>query len=117
MEDLFREILAPSPTIATTSLPHGTGLSQYEISVASETTASTPEMNLDETLGGLSQSVGTVGMGGMNWTSEAEMQRILDMLPNTTEGEGYPVAPSEMDLGWELDDFGSAVGLGMVGVF
>lgn len=117
MEDLFREILAPSPTSPTTSLPFGTGLSQCEIPISSETaTSPAPEMSLDETLGALGEGVDMVNAAGVNWASGAELQRILDMLPNTTETEEYSTRP-DLDFGWELDNFGTTAGVGMVGVF
>jgi hypothetical protein len=110
MEDLFKEILAASPTTPTASLPPCAGVSHFEIPVSTETTdpASVPEMNLDEALGALSESMSNAG--GVNWANKADMKRILDMLPNTVEGDGYPDT-SELDLGWEPESFANLVGM------
>lgn len=68
--------------------------------------------------------LGLQQMAGVNWASEVEMQRILNMLPNTINGDGddYTHNASDLDLefdlgglgGWET---GNNAGSEMVGAF
>lgn len=95
MEDLFREILAPpSPTPAPAALP-----------LASER----PEMMMT-----------AADDAVVDWESEVEMQRLLDMLPNIqSTGSGSclmdeqgPALGQEFDLESEWD-LGAGVGVGV----
>lgn len=67
MEDLFREILAPSPLLSSAPMP----LSTIEIPAQhqAETSPAAPRViSLAEPM--------------IDWEGEAEMQRLLDMLPD-----------------------------------
>jgi len=95
MEDLFREILAHSPSLPSTSLPLDESPNTSQMAPFAS-----PEMMLPETF-------------GVDWVSEEDMQRILDMLPGVH---------SDVDIGDEIVNFPSALDLGLenfstVGVF
>lgn len=96
MEDLLREILAPSPPMASSSLPVD--------SLAASSLFQFPETST------LSPLVDTT-----DWDSEAGMQRLLDMLPNAQSANvcnsDSPYSldfPSALDLdlnaGWDVDN-------------
>jgi hypothetical protein len=87
MENLFREILLPSPSLSSTSLPLDTLPIQDPSSTASTTLPS------------------SIMTGGVDWTCEEELQRILlDIVPN--------VQP-DVDLGVDTINFPSALDLGL----
>ena len=86
MENLFREILAPSPTIPATPLP--TALTAETSSAAAPVVPSAlPDASLD-------------------WEGEAEMQRLLDMLPDV-----QPDGTQRIELNVDSVDFPSALDL------
>jgi hypothetical protein len=102
LEDLFREILAPSPSVPSTSLPLDTSATAELF----KQIPSSPEVvNLD-------------------WDSEG-MQRLLEMLPNIQSANGVNNEmvgadavdfPSALDLelggmGWEMDTCTSSIGV------
>jgi len=71
MEDLFREILAPpTPSQAPAALPPSldTGAAMMMMSTESKTAATASSV--------------------VDWESEAEMQRLLDMLPEIQSSSG-----------------------------
>ena len=71
MEDLFREILAPpSPAQATTALPLPLD--------------SRAEMMMMST----ESKTAATGSSAVDWESEVEMQRLLDMLPDIQSSSG-----------------------------
>lgn len=97
MEDLFREILAPSPVSAPAALPSDPNLysasssapDQTQTHVPSSTTVALP---IDDapTSGARATSINTTTVTGGNegatvetidWEAESEMQRLLDLLP------------------------------------
>ena len=84
MEDLFREILAPSPTLPAASLPSPT----------TEVAAAIPQV--------VGASVHTESL---DWEGEAEMQRLLDMLPDVQPDSKM------MDLKMDAVDFASTIEL------
>lgn len=106
MDDLFREILAPSPLLSSTPLPLGT------IQVASQSTTASPE----------AQRV-ALAEPMIDWEGEAEMQRLLDMLPDVASSVDSPELladvqdfPSSLDLGlsaWDLALMSPAVPAGI----
>ena len=106
MEDLLREILAPSPTVQAATLPAGTvpspSTTRRELQASLAPKAATPPLSAE----------------GGDWHGEAEMQRLLDMLPSVQPDEcadGFPAA-SDMELcGWE--DVSALSSLTEVGVF
>jgi hypothetical protein len=104
MEDLFREILAPSPRIAPASLPFdlpGSGSAEQhqgasQALLAPSPTAFAPQVTADNSILGLEELVNVghgageiddAGLGAQGWSSEElvvdmlEMDRILGMLP------------------------------------
>ena len=97
MENLFREILAPSPTIPATPLP--TALTAETSSAAAPVVPSAlPDASLD-------------------WEGEAEMQRLLDMLPDVQpeiniDSVDFPSA-LELDLGsWNMGSTTAPISIG-----
>lgn len=91
MDDLFREILAPSPLLSSAPLPLG---------VAGK--VSTPAH----------AAVTPLAAPMIDWEGEAEMQRLLDMLPDvrpdmkTDALVDAPDFPSALDLGlsgWDMN--------------
>jgi hypothetical protein len=101
MEDLFREILAPSPSLPTTSLPLDPHLILRQIT--SSAIVSAPSMMTDET------------DVPVDWASEAEMQRILNMLPSVHSDAVVDDYPSALDLelggGWEFENTSGGIGV------
>ncbi|KAI0744089.1 hypothetical protein C8Q80DRAFT_1106541 [Daedaleopsis nitida] len=102
MDDLFREILAPSPVSPQAPLPAGPTPSRSrsqsisEIKLAPAPTASvTPTPVLPE----------------IDWESEVEMQRLLAMLP-VVQSDATPLDTS---VGMSPDDFPSALDLELSG--
>jgi hypothetical protein len=104
MENLFREILAPTPPMPSTSLP-------LDTSASTECFKQTP----------LSSPTAVVNL---DWDSEG-MQRLLDMLPNVQSSNGVDNGlnsanavdfPSALDLelggmGWEMDTCTAGIGV------
>jgi len=96
MEDLLHEILAPSPTLPSASLPDGS---------SSEVTSQLqPSSSGAEVIKALTET-------SLDWEGEAEMQRLLDMLPDVQPevSTGLDVDtvefPSALDLelsGWDM---------------
>lgn len=97
MEDLFREILAPSPILTSLALPVG---APHESSPTLQTTPSGAPgaINLSEPL--------------LDWEGDAEMQRLLDVLAhvqpdvNALDAAGTAEFPSALDLGldgWDMN--------------
>lgn len=91
MEDLFREILAPSPLLSATPLPIG---------APSEVVPARPTSTA-----GLTQ----VPEPMIDWEGEAEMQRLLDMLPDVAQDTTTDA--SALDA----DDFPGVLELGLPG--
>ena len=110
MEDLFREILAPSPVTAQTPLPvdpspsRSRSQSVSEIKLAPAPAAPVAQPSLPE----------------IDWVGEVEMQRLLDLLP-AVQPDASPLDtgalaaqtdfPSALDLelcGWDLVGANSA---------
>lgn len=92
MQDLFREILAPSPSTTTAPLPP----------VTSQTTA-------PSTVG---PAVAPETAETVDWDSEVEMQRLLDLLPilaqpgaqievDSNATVDFPSA-QDLELNWDL---------------
>ncbi|THH28389.1 hypothetical protein EUX98_g5807 [Antrodiella citrinella] len=98
MEDLFREILAPSPIIPSASLPV---LPSPEIIPPSQVTTPLAAPPL----------ISIAAAEPMDWEGEAEMQRLLDMLP--------VVQPDQENFDGDADsdvvDFPSALELELCG--
>lgn len=103
MEDLLREILAPSPSQPSTSLPMDPHTILQQITSTSSMAPATPTMT------------------NVDWASEAEMQIILNMLPSVhsdvidVDNVGYPSALDlELRGGWEFEHLsGSLNGIGV----
>ena len=100
MENLFREILAPSPTIPAAPLPPA---------LAAETTVATPAA--------APVVPSALSDASLDWEGEAEMQRLLDMLPDVQteiniDSVDFPSA-LELDLGsWNMGSTASALPIG-----
>jgi len=123
MEDLFREILAASPTLPTSSLPPVDAASPE----AAATSAPQVRLSLDENMGlgvvtdGLpivEQAIAMESDLAVHWDNEADVQRLLDLLPSANSllaSDGF----SSLDLSWELTDLShpSASLVGVVGAF
>jgi len=115
MEDLLREILAPSPVIQAASLPTGpqSPPAAEAPSQREQQTAPAPKAT-PSSASSLSAETG-------DWQGEAEMQRLLDMLPGLQSDEHVDEFPSALDMelcGW--DEMGGTGTLGAsmeVGVF
>ena len=103
MEDLFREILAPSPLLSASPLPIGVTNNEAVVTARpASATAGTPGLTPPEPI--------------IEWEGEAEMQRLLDMLPDVTQDisnshaldaihEAMDEFPTTIDLGlpvWDL---------------
>ncbi|KZT10818.1 uncharacterized protein LAESUDRAFT_711263 [Laetiporus sulphureus 93-53] len=114
MEDLLREILAPSPTLPSASLPDST-----LPNLASQLPTTGPTEALHSSLSAMStsaagapSSVVTPTLEAVGWEeAQVEMQRLLDMLPNVQSDAGAETSvnavdfPSALDLdvgGWDL---------------
>lgn len=117
MEDLLREILAPSPTIPSAPLPvvhpNFSSRSRSQSASGPEITPSIRQA-VSTTPAGASPSVTIPTTGAADWEGHAEMQRLLDMLPNVQPDAGAGMDsnadalafPSALDLeldGWDLD--------------
>jgi hypothetical protein len=112
MEDLFREILA-SPSVPSTSLTlDSVPPAIYQAQVAEESTT----MATTST----ASSMTTETHLDMDWISQAEIQRLLDILPDVQTDVNPTVEtiefPSALDLGlggtgWEVENISS------IGVF
>ena len=90
MEDLFREILAPSPSMPTTPIPsvnEGPAEPAAAPTGAQVAAQPLPEATLD-------------------WEGEAEMQRLLDMLPDVQQNVNQRI-----ELNIDTVDFPSALDL------
>ncbi|KAF7361653.1 BZIP domain-containing protein [Mycena venus] len=109
MEDLFREILAPSPRLTATGLPFDAqGSSHFEASSAGTSPPApfAPQVTADGILG-LEGLVGT-GAGGAggdagSWPNELEvdmleMDRILELLP-AADAAAFPQTLEDLGLG------------------
>lgn len=98
MDDLFREILAPSPTLSSSALPGA------ELAVAPAAAVGVP-MWTGETVEDRERERNAEA------EAEREMQRLLDMLP-TVNGDGMSMnvdglgIPSTLDLDIGAWDFG-----------
>lgn len=114
MEDFLREILAPSPTVPSAPLPTGPVPSTVSEHASTRSrspsqfgTIPTPDQQTVPPAASAPLMAPTI-----DWDSEAEMQRLLDMLPGVRPDAGADDAvdfPSALDL--ELDgDLGGAVG-------
>jgi len=106
MEDLLREILAPSPTLSPSALPLDSPITTASLLYSEASTPST--------------------VGELDWESEVGMQRLLDMLPNVqsmdvnhsdmVEAVDFPSAlDMELGGGWDVENFISSSS--SIGVF
>ncbi|KAK7005718.1 BZIP domain-containing protein [Favolaschia claudopus] len=114
MEDLFREILAPSPRLTTTGLPFDApGSSPLEASPAGTSPPAlfAPQVSADGIVG-LEGFVGTGGSATVNdagsWPSELEvdmleMDRILELLP-AADAAAFPQTLEDLGLGLVWND-------------
>ncbi|THH14958.1 hypothetical protein EW146_g5438 [Bondarzewia mesenterica] len=94
MEDLFREILAPSPTLQPTALPVAEGSAASSTAVAASIWAGETVEDRERER-------------KVEAEAEKEMQRLLDMLP-TLDGDGVGLNvdfPSQLDLDLGTWDF------------
>jgi hypothetical protein len=103
MENLFREILAPSPLLSAAPLPIGVPSSEAVV----------PSRPTPASSGTLGATMTTPAEPMIDWEGEAEMQRLLDMLPDvvaqdTTDENTLDAAdefPAVLELGlagWDL---------------
>lgn len=90
MEDLFREILTTSPTLPTSPIPSGIHEEPAE--------QSTPA--------GAQVAAQPLPGATLDWEGEAEMQRLLDMLPDV-----QPDGTQRIELNVDTVDFPSALEL------
>ncbi|KAF8893578.1 hypothetical protein BD779DRAFT_1760111 [Infundibulicybe gibba] len=110
MEDLFREILAPSPSMPPANLPGDAAPNNGEAAASAPVSAG----DLGELFRSQRQEADLSGADADKWTaSEEEMQRLLDMLPGAAaaaaaleSGQGLL---SELDLGWDTTMVGVGV--------
>ncbi|KAH9858450.1 hypothetical protein C2E23DRAFT_767780 [Lenzites betulinus] len=126
MDDLFREILAPSPVSPQAPLPV-VSTSQVALSPVRSRSQSVSEIKLSPAPTAASPAAPvnqTAALPEIDWESEVEMQRLLDMLPMIQQDAAFPDAgdfPSALDLelsGWDLTGAVSApVGTSSVSVF
>ena len=102
MEDLFREILAPSPVSPQVTLPVGPTPSRSRSQSVSEIKLAPPPAAAVTTNPVLPE---------IDWESEVEMQRLLAMLP-VVQPDATP-----LDAGMDAspDDFPSALDLELSG--
>ncbi|KAI0823618.1 hypothetical protein BC628DRAFT_1324568 [Trametes gibbosa] len=126
MDDLFREILAPSPVSPQALLPVASvppvahlpaspqSHSASEIKLSPAPTAPSPAASVSP----------ASALPEIDWESEVEMQRLLAMLPMVQQDTTLPDAgdfPSALDLelsGWDLTGaIGAPVGSSSVSVF
>jgi len=130
MEDLFREILAPSPRLTAAGLPFDASSgSHFEVAPtdASPPASFAPQVTADGILG-LEGLVGT-GAGGAggdagSWPSELEvdmleMDRILELLP-AADAAAFPQTLEDLGLGLAWGDMENLTAGGetaLVGVF
>ena len=102
MDDLFREILAPSPASPEAPLPAGVAPSRSQSQSVSEiklAPVSAPAVNQPTVL------------PEIDWESEVEMQRLLAMLPVVQPDD----TPLDTGAGASQDDFPSALDLELSG--
>jgi len=99
MEDLFREILAPSPTVPSASLPVLPSGEDISPSQVTSPVSSPPLINI-------------AAADPVDWEGEAEMQRLLDMLPIVHSDQENPV---DGDADMNAVDFPSALELELCG--
>jgi hypothetical protein len=132
MEDLFREILAPSPRLTAPGLPFdapGGSHIQATSADASPATPFAPQVTADDILG-LEGLVGTgagdVGADVGSWPSELEvdmleMDRILELLPAASAAAAFPQTLEDLGLGLTWGDMENLTTGGessaLVGVF
>ncbi|KAJ6499037.1 hypothetical protein C8R45DRAFT_1071661 [Mycena sanguinolenta] len=110
MEDLFREILAPSPHLTAAGLPFdASGGPHFEAAPAGASPRApfAPQVIADDILGleGLvGVDAGGVGDSEGSWPSELEvdmleMDRILELLPAATAAAAFPQILEDLGLG------------------
>ncbi|RPD57516.1 hypothetical protein L226DRAFT_457325 [Lentinus tigrinus ALCF2SS1-7] len=102
MDDLFREILAPSPVSPTVPLPAGPAPARSRSQSISEIQLAPPPAAPMST---------TPALPEIDWESEVEMQRLLAMLPVVQPD----AAPMDAGAGLPQDDFPSALDLELNG--
>jgi hypothetical protein len=136
MENLFREILAPSPRLTSTDLPSDvpSGANFEASTSAAPASAFASQMSVDGILGleglvggGAGEGVGDDDRrsGPRNiWTNELEvdmqeMDRILGLLPAATESAAYQQGLDDLGLGLGWGDMENMTGAdsALVGVF
>jgi hypothetical protein len=113
MEDLFREILEPCPTSPTAASSLPLPLESPTTSTQFQTlSAPTPAQMMMVTRSSV-----------VDWESEAEMQRLLDMLPivqptSFDDGitHGHSALEFDLESEWDLERSSITMGTG-VGVF
>lgn len=106
MDDLFREILAPSPAVPSAALPAAPSSSASTAQAVSDSDMSTmvPVVQGVETAVDRGYEVAQgveMGLGlGIDLQAEMEMQRLLELLPTVGAGpDGFP-----MDIGLGFED-------------
>jgi len=94
MENLLREILAPSPLLSSTPLPLGFNSEESSESQAPSTGR---------------QGVTSLPDSTLDWEGEEEMRRLLDMLPDVRSNTKM------LDVNVDTVDFPSALDLDLSG--
>ncbi|KAH9942357.1 uncharacterized protein BXZ73DRAFT_41111 [Epithele typhae] len=102
MDDLFREILAPSPVSPQAPLPDGAAPSQPQLQSTSEIKLAPPPA---------ASVTQAPALPEINWENEVEMQRLLAMLPMVQQDAGS----LDASAGASHDDFPSALDLELAG--
>ena len=102
MDDLFREILAPSPVSPQAPLPSGAAPTRSRSQSVSEIKLAPPPA---------ASVTPTPALPEIDWESEVEMQRLLAMLPVVQPD----AAPMDSGAGSPQDDFPSALDLELNG--
>jgi len=128
MDDLLREILAPSPRLTAAGLPFDAPSgSHFEAAPTGSSPPAplAPQVTADGILGleGLvGTGVGDVGGDAGNWPSELEvdmleMDRILELLP-AADAAAFPQTLEDLGLGLTWGDMeGLTAGGETIGVF
>ena len=101
MDDLFREILAPSPVSAQAPLPADAPSRSRSQSVSEIKLAPPPAASMTQ----------PPSLPEIDWESEVEMQRLLAMLPVVQPD----ATPLDASVGMSPDDFPSALDLELSG--
>jgi hypothetical protein len=111
MEDLFREILEPCPTSPTAA-------SSLSLPLESPTTSS-PQFQMLSAPTPAQMMIATRS-SVVDWESEAEMQRLLDMLPVVQPSSfddgithGHTTLEFDLESEWDLERSSTTMGTGV----